>query len=260
MKRIVKLALVVTCSALMLGAALSAPHALRSMNSFNVRRVHVFGTHFLPPDEALRTSGISRSANVFNDYAPWVNALEKHPLIASARIERELPYTLRVFVVEEEPVALTANGMGVGAGAESPRSRVGELVPVSAQGVALPVDPTAFDLDLPVISAPAPTPKVAREGLLNALNVLTRVKAAEPAMYEWISEAQALGANAVIIRLRSPAGVEAILPTDPDAARLRQLRITLADLAARQDIQRLLRIDARYRDQIVVALTPKAAS
>ena len=101
---------------------------------------------------------------------------------------------------------------------------------------------------------------MAHERLLNALNVLTRVKAAEPAMYEWISEVQALGANAVIIRLRSPAGVEAILPTDPEAARLRQLRITLADLAARQDIQRLLRIDARYRDQIVVALTPKAAS
>jgi hypothetical protein len=79
-------------------------------------------------------------------------------------------------------------------------------------------------------------------------------------MYGWISEVQAVGPNEVIIRLRSPAGVEAVLPAEPDAARLRQLRLTLADLTARQDMQRLLRIDARYRDQIVVALTPKAAS
>ena len=265
MRRHLKLVIALGASALVLSAALSVPRGLRRMESFAVRRVQVFGTHFLPPDEALRTSGITGSANVFSDFSAWESALEKHALVARAHIERELPNTLRVFIEEEQPIAFATAGAGavVGAGAvKSARASVGELVPVSAEGDRLPIDPTTIDLDLPVISAHATAlaPKVARERMLGALNLLRRVKAAEPVMYGWISEVQALGANEIVLRLRSPAGVEAVLPAEPDAARLRQLRLTLADLAARQDIPRLLRIDARYRDQIVVALTPKAAS
>jgi cell division septal protein FtsQ len=256
MKRNLKLVIALGASALVLSAALSVPRGLRRMDSFAVRRVQVFGTHFLAPDEALRTSGITGSANVFNDVSVWENALEKHALVTKAHIERGLPNTLRVFIEEEEPAAFAAGAVAAGNGG------AGELRPVAIDGKILPIDPTTVDLDLPIISAPspAPSPKVARARLLSALGVLKRIKAAEPVMYGWISEVQAVGTNEVIIRLRSPAGVEAVLPAEPDAARLRQLRLTLADLTARQDMQRLLRIDARYRDQIVVALTPKAAS
>jgi cell division protein FtsQ len=248
MTRGFRIAMAVAVSALLLGATVSAPSAFRRMDTFRVRRVQVFGTHFLPADVALRTSGITRQSNVFNDFGPWVQALEKHSLIAHARIERELPSTLRIYVEEEQPFALTA-----GAGA-------GELIVVAADGEVLPIDPSAVDLDLPIINAPASAPKVAQSRLQSALDVLMRVKNAEPAMYGWISEVQPVGANEVILRLRSPAGAEARLPASPDSVKLRQLRTALADLAARHDIDRLLRIDARYSDQIVVAFTQKAAS
>ena len=129
---------------------------------------------------------------------------------------------------------------------------------VAADGEVLPIDPSTVDLDLPIINAPATALTQAR--LQNALDVLQRIRATEPAMYGWISEVQPVGANEVILRLRAPAGAEALLPSRPDSVRLRQLRTTLADLAARHDLNRILRIDARYSDQIVVALTPKAAS
>ena len=78
-------------------------------------------------------------------------------------------------------------------------------------------------------------------------------------MYGWISDAEPMG-GAVRARLRSPAGAIVLLPRDATPKQLRELRTTLADLAAKQDIDRLIRIDARYRDQIVVALTPTAAA
>jgi hypothetical protein len=74
-------------------------------------------------------------------------------------------------------------------------------------------------------------------------------------MYGWISDAELLPRGGVRIRLRSPAGAQALIPLEPQPTRLRQLRVTLADLAARQDISRLVHIDARYNDQIVVRLT-----
>jgi hypothetical protein len=87
------------------------------------------------------------------------------------------------------------------------------------------------------------------------LRVLAAIKAFEPAMYGWISDAEPVGGFAVRVRLRSPVGAQAMIPLEPQPARLRQLRLTLADLAARQDITRLARIDARFQDQIVVTLT-----
>jgi hypothetical protein len=60
--------------------------------------------------------------------------------------------------------------------------------------------------------------------------------------------------------LRAPAGAEALIPTSAEPLQLRKLRLTLADLSARHDIGRMLRIDARFRDQIVVTLTSTAAS
>jgi len=251
MTRGFRIALAIAVSGLLLGGTVSAPYALRRMDSFRVRKVQVFGTHFLPADVALRTSGISRQSNVFDDFEPWTRALEKHSLIAHARIERELPSTLRIYIAEEQPVALTALGAGAG-----------ELKAVAADGEILPIDPTTGDLDLPVITAPtpAPAPRDVAARVLTALDVLQRVHATEPAMYGWISEVQPVGANEVILRLRSPAGLEALLPARPDSVRLRQLRTALAELSARQEFDRLLRIDARYRDEIVVTLTPKAAS
>jgi cell division septal protein FtsQ len=154
MRRNLKLVIALGASALVLSAVLGMPRGLRRMDSFAVRRVQVFGTHFLPPDEALRSSGITASANVFNDFSVWERALEKHALVTKAHIERALPNTLLVFIEEEEPAAFAAGG-GVGAG---------ELRPVAIDGEILPIDPTTVDLDLPVITAPtpAPAPKVTR--------------------------------------------------------------------------------------------------
>ena len=255
MKRWLKVTIAgAACSViLILGAA--APRGLRRMDSFRVRRVEVRGTHFLPPHQALSATGITRASNVFDDFTPWRDSLVKHPLVNGARIERELPGTIRIFVEEAEPIAMLADkpGAGVGVGAS-----VTALVPVSVSGEQLPIDPSSIDLDLPIVFAPTPTPTTPSDSApayAPVLRVLAAIKAFEPAMYGWISDAELVSGLGVRVRLRSPAGAQAMIPLEPQPARLRQLRLTLADLAGRQDISRLARIDARFQDQIVVTLT-----
>ena len=253
MKRWVKVTLAVTAAAVILVLGAAAPRGLRRMESFRVRRVEVRGTHFLPPHQALSATGITRASNVFDDFTPWRDSLVKHPLVNSARIEREFPGTIRIFVEEAEPIAMLA---GVGGGGGGVGASVTALVPVSVSGELLPIDPSSIDLDLPIVFAPPPpSDSTAEPAYAPVLRVLAAIKAFEPAMYGWISDAELVGGPAVRVRLRSPAGAQAVIPLEPKAARLRQLRLTLADLAARQDITRLARIDARFQDQIVVTLT-----
>jgi len=270
MKRRTRIALLAGAVLTLLALLSLAPRVLQHMDSFRVRRVEVRGTRYLAPHEALHASTITRRSNIFQNFAPWRDSLERHPLIIRAEVRRVLPGTIRLLITEAEPLALA---IGLGAGASST-----ELKAVTADGSILPIDPARIDLDLPVVSVPAPAPapatkktratvkaktaapaKITDTRVLAALQLLAQIRAAEPVLYGWISDAEPL-ANAIRIRLRSPAGAEALLPVSPDAIQLRKLRLALANLTASPDIDRLIRIDARFRDQIVVALTPTAAS
>jgi cell division septal protein FtsQ len=239
---------------LVLAGAAASPRALRHLDGFMVRQVEVRGTRYLAPDEAVRASGITRNANLFDDLAPWKEALERHALVAAVRIDRVVPATLRLVVTEKQPIALLAQGEVAGAGAVSLRA-------VAADGRILPIDLTTADLDLPVVSAPATAtaPKggvVGDEGMLSTLRLLERLRREEPALYDWISAAVPLRDGAgVSVRLRSPAGAEALLSMDPQQVQLQELKIALADLAARAELGRLVRVDARFREQIVTRIS-----
>src|SRR5687767_15924795 len=112
MKRWLKIVIPVGTLAMLLGAAAAAPSGLRRMDSFRVRRIEVRGTHYLPPHEALGATGITLASSVFDDFAPWRDSLERHPLVKSATVQRELPGTIRIFVEEAAPLALVADADG----------------------------------------------------------------------------------------------------------------------------------------------------
>src|SRR5262245_18825303 len=244
MKRIAVIA--ISLAVALTAASASAPHVLRHVHAFDVRRVEVTGTRYLVADEALRASGITAASNLFQDPSLWRAALEQHPLIDSVRIERVFPYTIRLRITEAKPIALIS----------TPELRV-----ITAEGEVLPVAPTQIDLDLPVITTRIELEKgrVEEAPVLEMLGALARLQKAEPVMFGWISDAEPVP-HGVRVRLRSPAGAEALIPMSAEPMQLYKLRLALAHLSARRDIRRLVRIDARFRDQIVVTLTSTAAS
>lgn len=233
--------------------AAGAPHALRRVDAFRIGMVEVRGVRLMDPAAAVAALDVPADATVFDDFEPWRARLLEHPLVADARIARRLPDTLVVEITEAEAVALV---------------RTPELRPVDVRGRLLPVAPGATTLDLPVLGGPA---EFDESGTLSdpaqraLLETLATVEAVEPTLAEWISEAVAVGGGAVRLLLRWPERAEILLPTQPEPATLEQLSLVLADLAATADvavrdtvqhmeISRLERLDARFRDQVVVSL------
>lgn len=221
-------------------AAAAAPLALRQADSFRITHVEVRGTRFMAPQSVLTASGITPSATVFDDFAPWRARLLSHPLIAHASIERRLPGTIVIRVQETEPVAY---------------ARTPELVPIDARARALPVDPTAELLDVPVLavaSRVATNGRFADRATIDLAAAIGSIRASEPMLAAWISEAAPARGGGMRLLLRGPTNAVALLPLPLTAQRLRELRLALADLAARGELQNTTRVDARYRDQIVV--------
>jgi cell division protein FtsQ len=225
--------------------ALAAPAGLRRIDAFRIHRVVVTGAHFMTPQQVLEASRITRSASVFDDATQWRDALLKHPLVATASVQRRLPNTTLIAITETQPVAF---------------ARTPELRPIDGAGQVLPADPSRVDMDLPIIDAaarPDAAGQVRDSGIVRTARVLQRLQILEPVLSPWVSEALPLR-DGVQLLLRGPATAQVLLPFDIDAKRLRELRVTLADLAA-TGLDQVLRIDARYREQVVVSLQQTGA-
>lgn len=238
--------LAATAAVLLGGAALvarNAPAALRSLDAFHVDRVEVLGTHYLAPDDVLEASRIHEGSSVFDDVDVWHAALLEHPLIDAVEIERDLPGTIVLRIDEADPIAF---------------ARTPVLRPVDVAGRVLPIDLAAASLDLPILSVPAgvgPGGRLTNDDARALLAGLQRLNRLAPALAQRISELRPTPSGDFGLLLRDPAGAQLLLPPDAGSARFDQLRRTLADLMGRGELGSVRRIDLRFRDQIVVALS-----
>lgn len=225
---------------LLTGAAAAAPVGLRATGAFRVERVEVLGTRYMTPQAVLAASGIASDASVFDDFEPWRVRLIAHPMIADVEIERRVPDTIVLRVAEAEPVAW---------------ARTPELVAVSAEGHALTFDPTSEPLDLPVLgvaSRPASNGRFADHATVRMAAAIATIRTHEPALAAWVSEISPAEGGGIRLLMRGPTRAEVLLPDSLTPERLRELRLTLADLAARGELRNVRRVEARYADQIVV--------
>jgi hypothetical protein len=247
---------VCAAAAVLVVAATAAPAALRRMDSFRVERVEVTGLRHLDAAAAVRASGITTASNVFDDPAPWIESLLLHPLVASASVERRVPGTIVLNLRESEPVAL---------------ARTPELMPIDEHGRVLPASPSADGMDVPVLALytrVSVSGAAADAETLAAVRFLGIVGRLEPGLLGWISEVGTHG-DAIRLVLRTATDAEVLVPAMPTAERLRELHLTLAELAtprlaaapdsahardAGAELSRVRRIDGRFHDQIVVAL------
>jgi cell division protein FtsQ len=219
------------------------PPALRRVPLFDADRVEVAGTRLLAPHEVVAASGIQVGASVWTDPAAWEAALRRHPVIASATVERRLPATLRIRVTEKRPAAFVS---------------AGTLRPATAEGEILPVDPARVAVDLPIAgSAPDTARRVRDRGTLALLAEAGRLADADPMLMARASELRAGPGGATRLLLAHPAA-EVLLPAGAAEPRLTQLRATLDHVGRRIPPGGRATVDARFADQVVVRL-PKPA-
>ena len=211
------------------------PALLRQLSFFRVRRVEVAGVRYVEPRDSLERLRIDTMASVWEDTDPLVARVRTHPLVRDVEIDRKLPGTLVVRLVEHAPVALVATPNGFRAYDE--------------RGVALPIDPTAVDVNAPVMAHV--------DSALFRLLGDTRLQA--PALYARLSEVRR-EATAAGPTLRASGGdVVLVLDSIPVRAssditlqRLADIELVERDLARRR--VRVVELDLRYRDQVIARL------
>jgi cell division septal protein FtsQ len=160
-----------------LAVVLLGPVALRGLGVFRVRRVELVGTRYLAPDRLVAQLGLKPDQNLFDDVRAIARRAELVPGVVSARVERRLPGTLRIVVVERTPVAFAPGPKG--------------LVALDADARPLPYDPAATGLDLPVVPRPDSV----------VLGALARVREADSTLYQEVQTAEPGPNGAVIVSL-----------------------------------------------------------
>jgi len=207
---------------------------LRRLDFFRVRRVEIDGVRYVSPDEIVSRLRIDTTQSLFDDVGPLEERVRLHPSVLDVRIERKLPGTLLVRIMENLPVAFVPAASG--------------LVAVDAAGRSLPVDPATADMDLPVLTA--------RDTV--ALRVLGEVRAQAPALFARIGEVRRIPRGSsfyLLFRLtESPTNLahDVLASGDVTADRLSDIVPVEQDLA-RRDL-RATELDLRFRDQVIARL------
>lgn len=215
------------------------PEALSGMDTFRVDEVRVRGVRFLAEDTVVARLGLAEGTSVWGDREAWTERVEAHPLVRSARVSLRLPDGLLVEIEERQPVALAATPI---------------LEPVDGEGRRLPIDPTRFGLDLPVIATdrmPPPGASVFPEGVRRLAREIQRLRKLDEELVRRISSLRLLDDGSLALRLVSP-DVSLVLRPGTSLGRLREAEAALTDAISRTpgDIPEV--VDLRYADQVVV--------
>lgn len=223
----------------------AAPGVLAHVPIFDVATVRVVGTELLQDQEVLESAQIPDTANIWHDPAPWIAAVEAHPVIRSARVRRRFPATLVVEIVEREAVAFLATPV---------------LEPIDAEGRLLPVDPIRVRLDLPVVrlrklagdTAAVPAPHRVRP----QVEAVARLRE-NPAFLGRLSELREEADGSVTAFWGSSPGLEIMMRLPVDPVRV-ETGLAVLEQALAQDSTHTPRyIDLRWAEQVVVGYVPE---
>lgn len=215
------------------------PDALAGMETFRVSRVDVRGIRFITEDTVVARLQLGGFASVWGDKGAWEERVEAHPLVRAVEIDRRLPDGLLVTIEERVPVALAATPT---------------LEPVDEEGRRLPIDPTRYRLDLPIIAADRMPPEASSmfpEDVRVLAAELEYLRAIDEDLVRRISTLHRLDDGALSLRLISP-DVSLFVPLRTSVRRLREAEAALSDAVSRTPGRIPEVVDLRFQDQVVV--------
>lgn len=235
-RRWIKPALVAAGACVVLLIPIWSPPLLRQLSFFRVRRVEIVGVRYVAPGEVLDRLRVDTLASVWDDPDPLAARVAGHPLVRDVEIDRRLPGTLIVRLVEHAPVALVPTPNGFRAYDE--------------RGRALPIDPTSIDVNAPIMARVDTA----------LLRLLGDARIESPGLYARLSEVRREPSPDGLPALRASGGdVVFVLDSVPVRAssditlqRLADVELVEQDLARRR--VRAVELDLRYRDQVIARL------
>lgn len=218
------------------GAPLWAPPVLGLLPTFRIERVQISGATFVSPDEVLRLAAIEPNASVWSDGTAWEQRVRTHPLVREARVRRVGMREVEIRVTEVEPLALVPDVT---------------LVPVGPRGRALPLDPAATRLNLPVLTGGQWLENgfVTDPRALASLRALAALREYDAAFFGQISEIRPLGAESVLIELVESGRTGRLLLRASEAVQgLHRVELALGHASD----STVATADARFEGQVVL--------
>lgn len=207
---------------LMVAVAGAAPWWLRAVPFFRVRRVELVGVRYLSPDRVLEALGLAQEQPLFAPLGDAMSRLRAVPGVVSAEVDRRLPGTVRVIVVERAPVALVSGDAG--------------MVPLDCEARPLPYDPAATGMALPLVAA-------ADARLTRALCV---VRATDSTLYREVELVRRDGAQDLTLELGDQRVRLRGVPTTDEIRSVMAVRLYLA-----VNGPAMRELDARYAGGVV---------
>jgi len=213
--------------------------ALSRMETFRISDVEVRGLRFLTEDSVIARLQLRPESSVWTDTGVWAERIVSHPLIRSVEVRRKVPGGLLIMVEERFPVALAATPT---------------LEPVDAEGYRLPIDPSRYRLDLPVISADRTPPNESQlfpEDVRVLVAAISHLMNSDAAFVQRVSTLRQGGRGSFIARLTRPE-VDFLLEPGTSAVRLKEGQAALNDAMSKNPGEVPAAIDLRFREQVVV--------
>ncbi|HEY7896293.1 MAG TPA: FtsQ-type POTRA domain-containing protein [Gemmatimonadaceae bacterium] len=218
------------------------PLLLSQLGYFHVRQVEIDGAVYAQPSRIIARMRVDTTMSIWMNLAPIERRVASDPQVRSVAIERKLPGTLVVRLVENQPVALVEGGSTAKGSSDAMRV-------VDAAGRALPIDPSRTNIDLPVVESADPS----------VLELLADVRAREPRLFAQISSVHRGGRSSGAANGTARDELDVALPSvmvramvGVSAERLADVIPVEADLARRH--ARVAELDLRYRDQVIARL------
>lgn len=213
--------------------ALQSVYAFSGDHGFRVRDMYVEGRRITPMAEIREALGLGIGDPIFQYSVTTLRErLEALPYVRSAVVERELPGTLHIHLLEREPVAMW--------------SHQGKYLLVDMDGKIMPGQGIKTSKRLPLIAGGEDAP----EHVPNLMRLLV----SEPDLFKQVASAARIGDRRWNVRLKN--GIEVKLPErNPEQAWRR-----LAQMQREQNVlaRAVSSIDLRLEDRVFIRLLPSA--
>lgn len=234
-----RLTVVATASSFGVLSPVWGPILLRELPVFGVEQLRVQGARFVAEEDIDRLAALKPEASVWDDMRAVEAAVAGHPLITDARIRRSGIHRLDIEVREVQPVVLAA----------TPR-----LVPLDASGWSVPIEPSAHDLDLPVLLGcrMSEDGRVEPEAARRSLDVLEQLSTVDSVFTRQISSLRPVGGEAVEFTLLPGSSVNRVVLPFRDAVKA-FLRVERA-VGAAEAGGSVTSADARFRGEVVLRM------
>jgi cell division protein FtsQ len=217
-------------------------------SSLKIKQIKVDGNRIVGENEILQLTQVQINTLLYKvDLTAIQRNVMSHHYIKDALVERNLPNSIHIQIVERIPIAIVNRP---------------ETMYLDENGVVLPRSISHRLFDLPMISGISESEPLTLGSTINqpdvieALQLLTTMKMVNRPMYHNISEVQVRNGGDIVV-YSAEGGVPIIFGRDEMPSKLVRLETFWNSIVRTRGTQLLQYVDLRYQDQIVARWNPE---